>query len=311
MHLPRYAELWGASYLQSRARRLLAPGEPKRAWLLIADHYEPLWNNPTELEALRRVNLWAEHWPRIAADCPRDSSGNQPVYTMFYPQEEYRPELLQPLAEMARNGIADVEVHIHHDGEGRENFVSRVSEFCKALYGNHGLLRREEGKLRFAFIHGNWALDNSRPDGRFCGLNDEITLLRELGCYADFTMPSGNHPTQSRLVNTIYWCTDDPNMPRSFDSGELARPGGGRNGDLLMVPGPLGLRWAERLVPRLETGEIAGNDPPTPYRVRRWFDLAPRLGRRLFHQALLSRHSAAKLRRPARRGRLEKPLYRA
>ena len=35
-------------------------------------------------------------------------------------------------------------------------------------------------------------------------------------------------------------------------------------------------------MPRLETGEIAGYDMPTPSRVRRWFDLAPTIGDDLF-----------------------------
>jgi len=34
--------------------------------------------------------------------------------------------------------------------------------------------------------------------------------LRELGCYTDFTMPSGAEETQARLINTIYWAIDDP-----------------------------------------------------------------------------------------------------
>jgi hypothetical protein len=49
-----------------------------------------------------------------------------------------------------------------------------------------------------------------------------------------------------------------------------------------MVTGPLGLRFSERLMPRLETGEIAGNDLPTRSRVRRWFDLAPIIGDDMF-----------------------------
>jgi hypothetical protein len=49
-----------------------------------------------------------------------------------------------------------------------------------------------------------------------------------------------------------------------------------------MIPGPLGIRWKDRLVPRLETGELAGQDPATPYRVSRWLDIAPRIGDDIF-----------------------------
>jgi hypothetical protein len=49
-----------------------------------------------------------------------------------------------------------------------------------------------------------------------------------------------------------------------------------------MITGPVGLRFGGRLAPRLETGEIAGYDMPTPSRVRHWFDLAPTIGDDLF-----------------------------
>jgi hypothetical protein len=283
MKLPRHAEMWLPGYIANRAPRLLrSRPDTRRVWLAIVDHYEPLWQKPDLATARGRVELWRQKWPESAARSLRDSAGNSPQYTFFFPQEEYRPEFLEPLAEMTRAGIADVEVHLHHDGEGREDFVNRITTFCDVLHSRHGLLRKRDGKLVFGFIHGNWALDNSRPDGRWCGLNDEITLLRELGCYADFTMPSGNSPTQARTVNVIYWAKDDPAKPKSYDSGIPVAIGGASEGDLLMIPGPLGLRWKERLLPRMETGELASTDHPTPYRVQRWFDLAPRLGSDIF-----------------------------
>jgi hypothetical protein len=49
-----------------------------------------------------------------------------------------------------------------------------------------------------------------------------------------------------------------------------------------MITGPLGVRLDNRLFPRLETGELAGYDMPTPLRVRHWFDLAPAIGDDLF-----------------------------
>jgi len=250
-------------------------------WVAIADHWEPYWNRVSDEVAHSRAVAWHQTWPEIASRWA-DSIGKPPQYTFYYPQEEYRPEILDMLADLTRRRVADVEVHIHHDGEGQQNFVDRMSGFIERLSGRHGLLRQAGGRTVFGFIHGNWALDNSRPDGRWCGLNNEITLLRDLGCYADFTMPSGNSPTQSRTVNSIYWVTDDPLRPRSYDRGVPVRPGVPAGGDLLMITGPLGIRWTERLAPRMETGEIAHQDLPTAYRVRRWLELAPRIGNNIF-----------------------------
>lgn len=278
--LPRNAQLWLAGYVRNRlAARPVPPGG--RLWVAIADHWEPYWLRPSDEVASSRVNTWTRLWPEVARR-HADSTGRPPQYTFYYPQEEYRPQFLDSLAAMKHAGIADVDVHIHHNREGEQNFVDRMSEFLETLVNRHGLLRTSGGRTVFGFIHGNWALANSLPDGLNCGLNNEITLLRKLGCYADFTMPSGNSLSQSRTVNTIYWVEDDPTKPRSYDYGVPVAPGKPGSGDLLMIPGPLGLRWGERLSPRLETGEIAHQDLPTPYRVKRWFDLAPRIGGDIF-----------------------------
>lgn len=283
MKLPRHAELWFLPYVRERIRRSSRKPNPKRVWVAITDHYEPLGMGASVETALGRVARWRDRWPRIASDAPRDANGQPPQYSFFYPQEEYRRDLLDGIAEMVRLGVGDVEVHLHHDQENRERFIEKVREYCQRLTQDHGLLRQQQGRTVFGFIHGNWALDNSRPDGKWCGLNGEIALLRELGCYADFTMPSIPSPTQGRVVNQIYWCTNNPdNQPRSFDHGIEATPGGGRRGDMLMITGPVGMRFGARVVPRLETSEIAGYDMPTRDRVRQWFEVAPVVGDDLF-----------------------------
>jgi hypothetical protein len=283
MKLPRHAEIWLMPYLKDRLRKAARRAKPKRAWVTITDHYEPLGMGASIATALGRVAKWRDRWPRIAGDAPRDAAGQRPQYTFFYPQEEYQRDLLYGIAEMVRLGIGDVEVHLHHNNEQRESFIRKVTEYCHRLTDDHGLLRHYDGRTVFGFIHGNWALDNSRPDGKCCGLSGEIALLRDLGCYADFTMPSLPSATQGRVVNQIYWCANHSDgRPRSFDRGIEATVGGGMRGDLLMITGPLGMRFGDRSLPRVETGEIAGYDLPTPSRVRRWFDLAPTIGDDLF-----------------------------
>jgi hypothetical protein len=283
MRLPRHAEVWGWSYACERWGRWTGPGRRlERVWLTLTDHFEPFWHNRDEKLAAERVELWRRGWPEIARR-HEQRHGRRPQYCFFYPEEEYRPELLDALAELTHGGWGDVEVHLHHDNDTEGAFMERTGRFLETLERRHALLRRERGRLAFGFIHGNWCLDNSGSDGRWCGLNNEITLLRELGCYADFTMPSGDSPTQARRLNRIYWAVDDPERPKSYDDGVLVEVGRLGAGDLLMIPGPFGLRWGQgRVVPRLEAGELASQDLATPYRVKRWLELAPRVGGDLF-----------------------------
>jgi hypothetical protein len=271
------------------ATRLLdiADGERssvKRVWVTFADHFEPWWHGVDERTALNRVRRWTERWPRIAQG-HRDSAGQPPCYTFFYPEEQYHPSALDALSGLARMGIADVEVHLHHDADTETAFVDRVGTFIERLHTRHGLLRRDDRGLRFGFVHGNWALDNSLPGGRFCGLNNEITLLGQLGCYADFTLPSAPSAAQTRMVNRIYWAMDDPARPRSHDAGIPVTANSAVAGDLLMIPGPLVLNlreWRRRLVPRIDVGELAGHCRPTRHRVALWKRVAPRIGQDVF-----------------------------
>jgi hypothetical protein len=302
MTLPRNAQIWLPGYVKSLAASWNRP-RPKRIWISITDHYEPFWKNDCEQKARDRVDLWARGWP-LVADRFRDAAGRRPLYTFFYPEEEYRPHLIEPLAAMTRAGIGDVEVHLHHDGEGEQNFIDRMQGFIETLMNRHGLLRRLSGRPAFGFIHGNWALANSRADGQRCGLNNELSLLIRLGCYADFTLPSAPHSTQTRIVNTIYWAQEKPGRPKSHDTGipfRVNAPGSYPSPALLMIPGPLGVLSrlfgsGDRLTPRLEVGELACYNPPTPARVKAWFDLAPRLGDdafiKLYTHGTQERHSS-------------------
>ena len=66
-----------------------------------------------------------------------------------------------------------------------------------------------------------------------------------------------------------------------------------------MIPGPLGIRWRDRFLPRLETGELSGYDVATPYRVKRWVELSPRIGAdsfvKLYTHGAQERNSSALL----------------
>src|SRR5262249_33803104 len=152
-----------------------------------------------------RVERWVRDYPRRLGRF-RDSDGRPPRHTFFYPPEEYAEEYLDGLAGLCRAGFGEVEVHVHHDRDTEEGLRATLLAYKDLLATRHGLLsrRRATGELVYGFIHGNWALCNSRPDGRWCGVNNELRILRETGCYADFTMPSAPSATQTRKINSLY-----------------------------------------------------------------------------------------------------------
>ncbi len=263
-------------YLRDLPRRSRpALGGPVHLLLCIADHFEPKGGGASADLASRRVADWVERYPGLLGEF-RDRDGSPPRHSFFYPAEEYEPEFLDALAGLVRRGYGEVEVHLHHHDDTSANLRRTLLDFKDTLSGRHGLLarRRDSGEVAYGFIHGNWALDNSRPDGRHCGVDDEIDILRETGCYADFTMPSAPDRCQVRTTNRIYYAVDDPRRPRSHDrgvevdAGRAPPPGG-----LMMIQGPLLLDWSRRklgIAPRLENGCLQGNQPPSPDRIGPW-----------------------------------------
>jgi len=76
-----------APYVRDRLRKILRSAKPKRAWVVVADHYEPLGMGASLETALSRVAKWRDKWPRIADAAPPDAAGQCPQYSFFYPQE--------------------------------------------------------------------------------------------------------------------------------------------------------------------------------------------------------------------------------
>jgi len=266
---------WFAPYLRQTSRRQSPRAdEPVHLLLCIADHFEPGYANADPATALSRVRRWVEEYPRRFAAF-RDSDGRSPQHTFFYPLEMYDAAHVDLLAELTRAGHGEVEVHLHHDHDNPEHLRRRLLEYKQLLVSRHGLLsrRRDDGEIVYGFVHGDWALDNSRPDGRCCGVNNELDVLRETGCYADFTFPSVPSPTQPRKINSIYYACDDPVRPRSHDRGQDVGAGLRPDRSFMLIQGPLLLDWSRRkyvIAPRIENACIQAGQLPDQRRVDLW-----------------------------------------
>lgn len=250
--------------------------EPLHVFIAVCDHYEPDNARPARHVADARVDRWCSEYPALFGQF-QDSSGRPPQHTFFFPQDEYFvPDYLDRLRELRDAGFGDVEIHLHHDGDSEDSLRERLEEFRDTLHRRHGLLRHDPrtGRLTYGFIHGNWALCNSRPDGRWCGVNNELSILRDTGCCADFTLPSAPEATQTRIINSIYYASSDRRRPNGHDRGTRATLGVTPPArQLLMVQGPLTLDWEDRrrgIIPRIENGDLLHRRPPTGHRLQQW-----------------------------------------
>jgi len=238
------------------------------------DHYEPAWARPTYEVECQRVARWRQDYPQVCSG-HRDADGKPPVHSFFYPEEEYRPEHLDALVELCRQGLGEIEIHLHHHDDTEAGLREKLQRFTRTLIDRHDALPVDpvSGQARWAFIHGNWALDNSHPDGIACGVNNELVILREEGCYGDFTLPAAPDPCQTRIINKIYYAKDDPHAPKSHDTGVRVKVGQPAQGDLMILQGPLGFMLKNRkfgLLPRIENSDVRSNSKPTPGRIDDW-----------------------------------------
>jgi hypothetical protein len=274
----RSIDRWLATYLrESSRRRPPGPGAAVHVLLCVADHYEPQHGKADPARAAARVESWVTNYPRLFSRF-RDADGRPPRHTFFFPIDEYDPSHVDSIAGLCRQGFGEVEIHHHHDDDTSEALRRRLLEFRQLFHDRHGVLPRHKrtGEVMYGFVHGNWALDNSRPDGRRCGVNDELDVLRETGCYADFTLPSAPSPCQTRKINSIYYAVDDPLRPKSHDWGVDVGAAPRPDRSLLMVQGPLLLNWRglkaglRGLLPRVENSNLQHNQPPSIERLDLW-----------------------------------------
>lgn len=275
--LARYP-MWRAGQL---ARRLPTGGDaPVHLILVVADHFEPAWDERVGVVDLdtqrRRLDSWCED-ARLTGQSVRDADGKPFRHTYFYPGEQYHRSLLETLAELEADGFGEVEIHLHHGVEApdtAENLRRSLVEFRDLLAEEHQCLSRLEGigQPRYAFVHGNLALANSMG-GRCCGVDSEMQILVETGCYADLTLPAAPLQAQVPRINALYQCGRPLNEAVPHRTGKNLRVG-----DTLMLPvlltGPLVFDWSRRRhglpVPRIEDGALTTRYPLTPERLRLW-----------------------------------------
>lgn len=271
--LDKRIDLWLPTYMitapQRMLRRMRQASTHTHLIFLVCDHFEPKHNAKTPEQSAARMQTWHTEYAKMQARC-RNEFGHAPLHTFFYPPH-HGYEHLPALAEMAYDGLGEIELHYHHDGD-TEASLERDMREALAEYNRWGLLLEsgEQPRTSFGFIHGDWALGNS-CGGKYCGVNDELTILQKLGCWADLTMPSGGK-CQTRKINSIYYGKGRPHRPKAHSWGPDARVGKTGTDGLMMIQGPLGINFGAPSYPRIENASLTTSNWGRPDRIRKWID---------------------------------------
>ncbi len=273
---------WLARYPFVRANSFFRKNSaaPKHIIITVADHFEPSWSRNGLLDIdnqWRRLDEYHE-LARKTGEATIDADGTKFRHTNFFPAEQYDKKLLEQMAAMQAEGLGEVEVHLHHGIEKpdtAENLRKTLLEFRDCLAEEHQCLSRFEGESapRYAFVHGNLALANS-CGGKFCGVDEEMQILQETGCYADFTLPSAPDETQVPMINKIYECGLPLTEKMPHRTGKRVAAFGNQPQLPLIFTGPLIFNWTRRIkgvpVPRLDDGALTSNQAMDLQRFDRW-----------------------------------------
>lgn len=249
----------------------------------VADHFEPsslqgdfAGYAPRDVQE-QRVERWCAEYPAIFHEY-RDAEGMPFVHAYFYPAEQYDRGLVEQIAHLCHSGWGELEVHLHHGvtevataAGTREQLVA----FRDVLAHEHGCLSYEQGSRdpKYAFVHGNFALANS-AGGFGCGVDNEMKILADTGCYVDMTYPtSAFHPAQIAKLNSMYECAWPLQERAPHRHGRALKAGRPVSILPFLIQGPWALdfdRNSRNGIGRIEDGAITAANPASMRRLELW-----------------------------------------
>jgi hypothetical protein len=253
-------------FAQSRFHRNLCPSDkPIDIMVLVSDHFEPA-RRFGDAAATESVQSWCAEYEAIAGR-HRDSDGRPPQHTWFHRYDYPNPGCVRALSESTFRGFGEVEFHLHHGYDTAESFRARLRSGVD-WFNRFGAMctAEERPRQRFGYVAGNSALDNGADDDSLSGCDTEIAILRELGCYADFTFPAIGTPAQPRTTNSIYYATED-GRAKSYNTGVPVEVGRPPSGDLMIFQGPSVIDWNDG---RVDDSTIENTYPAAPRRLAPW-----------------------------------------
>ncbi len=260
---------WAYHFWTAENPDVAVPDNEKHLIFVMVDHYEHGGRRAKERGA-KENEIWCDKFMEIS-DRHEDDYGNNFRYTWFYPFDHHNDKIMERLSKMAYGGYGEVELHWHLVSDSdvnRENFTAKLSEAIEWFQSYGAFITAEDSKTAFAYVAGIWDLDAGRGGTETHGITDQIQKLVDQGCYADFTFSTIGTNAQPSTVNSLYCVKDDPDEPKSYDTGQPSTVGQTVDNQLLIFQGPSALSWNGDI----EYGAIENDPRFEPGRISKWID---------------------------------------
>lgn len=261
--LIKWNAYWYPTFVQQSLFSTTSSDDIQHLMFVVADHYEPGFESEA---AIRANEAWLADY-RNAVAGKTDSYGNRFVYNWFYPFDQRNDEVLQRLQAEVERGAGELEFHWHKPCLTAAEYHSELTDAVSWFQSAGAFQAHDNTQPRFAFIAGNWDLDNGRGTG--CGVDNEISQLAHAGGYMDMTYSTLGSPAQPRkMINQLYY-VEDTYTAKSYEQGTPVKVGGQTPDDpFLMFQGPLSFHWDLSF----EYGALESYALPSLLRIQRWID---------------------------------------
>jgi hypothetical protein len=288
-----------------------------RVYYFHTDHFEP-WSKGINRDAVaavknfarmarrsffsKSVNLFYMPFVRFRLDPGRMADGGLSIDPVVFGGRS------ESEAAMAKSALAPLEqedkhefhIHLHHERWTRNdgNFPGEVPRWVNA----HSTPVADEARLRnglaatrryaeedigrpfnrWAFVHGNWALNAS--DRSICRVEGEVKILMEFGCFGDFTFPAGRPHCDPTILEEPYTCLPAAG-PKAYDTSE-ALPKSALAQPFEIAPGRFFV-WNSRVKARFSSLDYFSEENRRLFRqpevlVTEWLEKSVLLGNSLF-----------------------------
>lgn len=172
---------------------------------------------------------------------------------------------LHMLTEFCRRELGEVEYLIPWDFSSEASMREKLEQGLRR-FNSYGWMSTVGSEVRFAVVR-----ERNSGDRRETDLWRQVSVLSDLGCYADMSFPGVRSSWPQSRVNTMFMVTSADYEPRN-ESDELMAGRLGKGG-LLVIKGPSLIDWTDwrfTLKPYVEDGHLSPEAPPDPGRVDSW-----------------------------------------
>jgi hypothetical protein len=204
------------------------PARPVHLYVCVADHFEPRWRRPSSTRSAAASPAGRRTTPRSPPP-PRQLRPRPPAHALLPRWRSTAPSTSTPSFELvATRGSSTSRCTCTTTTTPPTTSARPSWTSPRSSTRSTGCLRRDPvtGQVPGPSSTATGRSTTRTPDGRFCGVDDELSVLLETGCYVDMTMPCVPSPAQGRVVNQIYYARSSPGRSRGHDRGREVRVGG-------------------------------------------------------------------------------------